>query len=113
MPFKEFISKTLTFIRLAFSEHGYPSSKRILAGLMLIVVLFCTAWSVCSAGMTENNRGIIEFEIVTAGALLGVTSITAIWKQNGGRPNGLNNDIGMWPYPEEDKHDCDNEEKNK
>lgn len=84
MKSNNIFSKLLTFLRLAFSEGGIPSSKRILGGFIIIVVLFCTTWSVVKFGMTENNKSVIEFEIVTAGALLGVSSVTAIWKNNNG-----------------------------
>ena len=30
--------------------------------------------------LTDNNESIIQIEMITAGALLGVTSITSIWK---------------------------------
>lgn len=67
------------FFMLAFSESGRPSAKRVIAGMMMVIIMFCTAWSIIKYGMTDNNRSIIETEIITAGALLGLYSITNIW----------------------------------
>lgn len=84
MKFKTFINKSLTFLKEAFSENGNPSSKRLLGGIIICVVMFCTTWSIMTTGMTDNNRSVIEIEIITAGALLGITSVTSIWKD---KPN--------------------------
>lgn len=79
---KNIIVKMLRFLALAFSENGSPSSKRIIGGIIMIVVMFCTTYSCVKAGMTENNKSIIEFEIITAGTLLGLSNVTDIWKNN-------------------------------
>ena len=71
------------FLRRAFSENNVPSAKRVIGGIMIIVVLFCTVWSCIKYGMTAHVTSVIETEIITAGALLGVSSVTSIWK--GGR----------------------------
>lgn len=75
--------KFTEFVRKAFSENNIPSAKRVIGGIMIIVVLFCTVWSCVKYGMTEHVTSVIETEIITAGALLGVSSVTSIWK--GGR----------------------------
>ena len=59
------------FIRKAFSENNVPSAKRVVGGLMIVVVLFCTVWSCIKYGMDEHVTSVIETEIITAGALLG------------------------------------------
>ena len=71
------------FIRLAFSENKIPSAKRVIGGFMMLVISFCTIFSCVKYGMTAHVSYVIETEIITAGALLGVSSVTAIWK--GGR----------------------------
>lgn len=65
----------------AFCENGVGSSKRIVGTFMIICVMFCTIWSCIEFGMTEPVKSVIETEIITAGALLGITSITNIWKR--------------------------------
>ena len=81
MAFKTFIKKLTNFLKLALCEKGVPSSKRLVAMLVILCVLFCTCWSVANYGMTENNKTIIEYQIILVGALLGITSITSIWKK--------------------------------
>lgn len=81
MAFKTFIKKLTNFLKLALCEKGVPSSKRLVAMLVILCVLFCTCWSVTNYGMTENNKTIIEYQIILVGTLLGITSITSIWKK--------------------------------
>ena len=66
----------------AFSENGIGSAKRIIATLIITGVMFCTVWSCVKYGMTDNIKSVIETEILTAGGLLGITSVTNIWKKN-------------------------------
>ena len=65
----------------AFCENGIGSAKRIIGAIMVIGVMFCTIWSCINFGMTENVKSVIETEIITAGGLLGITSITNIWRK--------------------------------
>lgn len=65
----------------AFCENGIGSAKRILGALIIVGVMFCTIWSCVNYGMTDNNKSVVETEIITAGGLLGITSITNIWKK--------------------------------
>ena len=76
------LKNLFTFLRLAFSENGRPSSKRVLGGVIIIGVMFATIWSCCRDGMTDNNKHIIEVEIICATAMLGVSNITNIWKKD-------------------------------
>jgi hypothetical protein len=65
----------------AFSENGIGSAKRIIGAIIVIGVMFCTIWSCINYGMTDNIKSVIETEIITAGGLLGITSITNIWRK--------------------------------
>lgn len=65
----------------AFSENGIGSAKRIIGATMIVGVMFCTIWSCVNYGMTDNIKSVIETEIITAGGLLGITSITNIWRK--------------------------------
>lgn len=65
----------------AFSENGIGSAKRIIGAIIVVGVMFCTIWSCINYGMTDNIQSVIETEIITAGGLLGITSITNIWKK--------------------------------
>ncbi len=77
-----FWSNIGTFMRLAFCENGRPSSKRVLAGFIIACVMFVTIWSCCVLGMTDNNKSIVETEMICATAMLGVSSVTRIWTKS-------------------------------
>ena len=76
----------------AFCENGIGSAKRILGAVIIAGVMFCTIWTCVKEGMTENNKHVVETEIITAGALLGLTSVTNIWKKTP-PPSPTNEDI--------------------
>lgn len=65
----------------AFCENGVGSAKRIIGTIIIVGVMFCTIWSCINYGMTDNIKSVIETEIITAGGLLGITSITNIWRK--------------------------------
>lgn len=67
----------------AFSENGIGSAKRIVGAFMIVCVMFCTIWSCVKFGMIEPVKDVLETEIITAGALLGITSVTNIWRKHG------------------------------
>lgn len=73
------MKKFLEFLYLAFSENGMPSAKRVCGAIIIVVVMACTVVSIAKEGMTVMNQSIIETEIITGGALLGLSSITNIW----------------------------------
>lgn len=75
-------AKTFKDIMLgAFSENGIGSAKRIMAAIIITGVMFCTVWSCVKYGMTDNIKSVVETEILTAGGLLGITSVTNIWRK--------------------------------
>lgn len=75
-------AKTVKDILLgAFSENGIGSAKRLVGSFMIFCIMFCTIWSCIKFGMIETVKDVIETEIITAGALLGITSVTNIWQK--------------------------------
>lgn len=82
------MKKFLEFLYLAFSEHGVPSAKRVCGAIIIVTVMVCTVVSIVKEGMTVMNQSIVETEIITGGALLGLSSITNIWanKRNDSTP---------------------------
>jgi hypothetical protein len=68
-------------LRETFSaSSGHLSSKRILGGIVLIACLvFCIVQG-AREGMTDNIKDLFEILIITSTALLGITSVTSIWK---------------------------------
>ena len=76
----------------AFSENGVGSAKRIVGSFMIVCVMFCTIWSCIKFGMIEPVKSVIETEIITAGALLGITSVTNIWRKKSPSPEDKEED---------------------
>lgn len=70
------------------SDSGYLSSKRVLGGIVLISCLIFIIVQAVREGMTDNLKELFEWLIITSTALLGITSVTSIWKNK--KPN--NND---------------------
>lgn len=62
------------------SDSGYLSSKRVLGSIVLISCLIFTIVQAVREGMTDNLKELFEWLIITSTALLGITSITGIWK---------------------------------
>lgn len=80
MSLKEF------FIQV-FSEDGVPSCKRIVGSFMIVVIMICTVLSIINSGMSIQVQSIIELEIITAGTLLGLSSVTRIWNKHQNNAN--------------------------
>lgn len=73
-------------IREIFSaSNGYLSSKRILGAIVLLVCLGVVVAEAIVEGITDNIKSLLEVLIITATALLGITTVTNIWKQ--GKPH--------------------------
>lgn len=70
------------------SDNGYLSSKRVLGGIVLMSCLIFTIVQAVREGMTDNLKDLFEWLIITSTALLGINSVTSIWKNK--KPN--NND---------------------
>lgn len=70
------------FMQLAFSEKGRPSSKRVIGGLLVVGVIISTIISVC-VGHTMFLESILNTSLIVGAALLGLSSVTSIWKNDG------------------------------
>ena len=62
------------------SSSGHLSSKRILGGIVLMTCLIFIVIQAVREGMTDNIKDLFEILIITSTALLGITSVTNIWK---------------------------------
>ena len=65
-----------------FSEQGIGSSKRIVGSITLLVVLGCIIYLTITGGCTNCVENLLQTSIIAACSLLGVSSITSIWKNN-------------------------------
>ena len=71
------------FWREMFSENGIGSSKRLVGSISMLVALGCIIYLTISEGCTNCVEGVLQVLIITACSLLGLSSVTSIWK--GGR----------------------------
>lgn len=62
------------------SDNGYLSSKRVLGGIVLVSCLVFTIIQAVREGMTDNLKELFEWLIITSTALLGINSVTSIWR---------------------------------
>lgn len=62
------------------ASSGHLSSKRILGGIVLMACLIFCIVQGAREGMTDNIKDLFEILIITSTALLGITSVTSIWK---------------------------------
>lgn len=74
-------NQLLKFLYLAFSEKGRPSSKRIFGGLIILTICVSTLYATYHYGITDRIKQLMEIEFIGGCSLLGLTSITDIWKR--------------------------------
>jgi hypothetical protein len=96
----------LKFIRLTFSENGEPSAKRVVGFLGYLVALGCIIALTIRDGGTVVVQDLIQTLLITSTSLLGLYSITSIWKRG-------SISVGEAPKQEktEEEKPKDNEEK--
>jgi len=75
------------------ASSGHLSSKRILGAIVLITCLVVVVFRAHTEGITDNIKDLFEWFIATSTALLGITSITSIWKNNATNKNTKNSDL--------------------
>lgn len=78
---KEQEKKNSSFKEIFCASNGHLSSKRVLGAIVLLVCLGIVVFEACVEGITDNIKSLLEVLIITSTALLGITSITNIWKQ--------------------------------
>lgn len=69
------------FREMISGENGVISSKRVMGIIVLVVCMICTCWLVWSEGGTQVVENLLQTLMVMAAALLGISSITGIWKK--------------------------------
>ena len=70
------------FKQLVSGENGIISSKRVMGILVLMVCLGCMIYLVISEGGTAVVENLLQTGMVMAASLLGISSVTSIWKGN-------------------------------
>lgn len=70
------------FKEIFCASNGYLSSKRVLGTIVLLGCLGIVIGEAITEGITDNIKSLIEVLIITSTTLLGITSVTNIWKQD-------------------------------
>lgn len=70
------------YFKEMLSENGVASSKRFVGFISYLVCLACVIGLVIKDGGTTIVEGLIQTILVTATSLLGISSVTGIWKGN-------------------------------
>lgn len=60
---------------------GQVSSKRVMGAITLVICMGCTIWLVISEGGTSVVENLLQTLMIMAAALLGISSVTGIWKK--------------------------------
>ena len=69
------------FREMISGENGVISSKRVMGVIVLVVCMICTCWLVWSEGGTTVVENLLQTLMIMSAALLGISSITSIWKK--------------------------------
>ena len=80
--------KDESFIREVFSENGYGASKRVFGALGIIGALFVMVWLAVKEGGTDSVKDIVETIIISSISLLGISSVTGIFKKGSSDNDG-------------------------
>lgn len=70
------------FKQLVSGANGIVSSKRVMGMLVLVVCLICMIYLVVSEGGSGVVENLLQTAMVMAASLLGISSVTSIWKGN-------------------------------
>ena len=72
----------IEYIKAVLSENGMPSSKRWIGLLIVVTVLIGWSYSVYANGMGEHETDLAEVLVITAGTLLGVTTVARAFSKS-------------------------------
>ena len=61
--------------------NGIISSKRVMGVVTLAICLGCTIWLVVNEGGTVIVENLLQTLMIMAAALLGISSVTGIWRK--------------------------------
>mgnify|MGYP003290762558 CR=1 FL=1 len=104
------MSKRNSYFKEIFEdEEGYASSKRIIGTIVLFIALACIVWLTVTEGGTNTVEDLLNTALFIGGTLLGISSITGIWKY----PNTTNKKENTEIQINEDEDPCENCKYNK
>lgn len=79
MNFFSWVSRGLKSI---LSGRGKISSKRVTGVWLVALVSFCIVWIMIKEGGTNVVESLLETSLIIAASLLGLSSVTGIFKEN-------------------------------
>lgn len=95
------------FIKEMLSEYGpngsVPSSKRVMGAVTLITALCCMIYLTCVDRGTMVVENLLQTAMIMATSLLGISSVTGIWKGNSMTVNDKPNNQTQSPEPNKPK----------
>ena len=104
------------FINDMLSGRGTISAKRFLGLIMIVVSQICIMYLTIRLGNSSTVQSLIETNMIVGACLLGVTSVTGIWKRTGYMNNPYMNSSYMNnPYmnnPNDNSHDNSDDNQN-
>jgi hypothetical protein len=71
------------FKEMLSGSNGILSSKRVMGVITLLMCMICTSWLVYKEGGTQVVENLLQTLMIMSAALLGIASITGIWKKGG------------------------------
>lgn len=86
------------FLSRALSATGDISAKRLTGFLLIIACIVCMIWLTVSEGGTMVVESLLQTSIITGCSLLGLSSVTGIWRKD------RKIQIGGDPEPEKHGH---------
>lgn len=72
--------KSNNFREMVSNSNGILSSKRVMGVIILTVCMLCTVWLVYNEGGTQVVENLLQTLMIMAATLLGISSVTGIWK---------------------------------
>lgn len=75
--------KKNNFREMFSGANGILSSKRVMGVITLLLCMGCTTWLVLTEGGTQVVENLLQTLMIMAAALLGISSVTGIWKKGG------------------------------
>lgn len=83
----------IRFWTRVFSENDVPSCKRIVGTICILACLCFTGYLIFKDGATVIVQNLIQTEFISGTALIGLHSVTSIWKGN--KDDGTEGDGSM------------------
>ena len=75
------MKKKSDFREMISGENGIVSSKRVMGVITLSICIICVCWLVWNEGGTAVVENLLQTLMIMAAALLGISSVTGIWRK--------------------------------